>query len=205
MAEILVERISDVSVRFEKALIIGQQAGTISKGLTMPVVRCGLGGDLYDLVAEEDRLPIADQSFDLVIACGTLDTVDDLPGALILINRVLKPGGLFMGAMMGAGSLPTLRDCISQGDAHVDKAAARFHPQIDVRAAGDLLSRAGFVMQVADQDRCRLAIRFAGEDVALRRQFLPQIQPRHLHQSVKVVLEGSIVYQRNSAVEGHLV
>ncbi len=36
---------------------------------------------------------------------------------------------------------------------------ARMHPMIDVRAAGDLLSRAGFVLPVADGER--LTVRYA--------------------------------------------
>jgi NADH dehydrogenase [ubiquinone] 1 alpha subcomplex assembly factor 5 len=53
--------------------------------------------------------------------------------------------------MMGAGSLPALRAAMaSTGDG--TRGVARFHPAIDVRAAGDLLSRAGFVMPVAETE-----------------------------------------------------
>lgn len=97
---------------------------------------------------DEDRLPFADASFDLVLAVGTLDTVSDLPGALTLIRRVLRPDGLFLGAFAGAGSLSTLRAVLR--DAEADRPAARIHPQVDVRSAGDLLMRAGFTLPVAD-------------------------------------------------------
>ncbi len=153
MAEMLCERISDSSVQFKSALVIGHQAAAIAAQLKIDCVRCNIAGYNCDIIADEDRLPVADGSFDLIIANGTLDTVDDVPGTLILINRALKPNGLFVGAMMGAGALPVLRVCMAEGDAQAGVAAARFHPQIDVRAAGDLLSRAGFIMPVADQDR----------------------------------------------------
>ena len=39
---------------------------------------------------DEDRLPFADARFDLVVSVGVLDTVNDLPGALILIRRALQ-------------------------------------------------------------------------------------------------------------------
>ncbi len=55
---------------------------------------------------DEDRLPFADRSFDLVVSVGVLDQIDDLPGALTLIRRVLAPDGLFLGAFVGGGSLP---------------------------------------------------------------------------------------------------
>ncbi|WP_375250042.1 class I SAM-dependent methyltransferase [Sphingomonas sp.] len=107
---------------------------------------------------DEDRLPFADGSFDLVVAAGTLDTVDDLPGALTLIRRVLRPDGLFLGAFIGAGSLPMLRAALRE--AEQDRPVARLHPQIDVRSAGDLLLRAGFALPVADKES--LTVRYGG-------------------------------------------
>jgi NADH dehydrogenase [ubiquinone] 1 alpha subcomplex assembly factor 5 len=53
--------------------------------------------------------------------------------------------------MAGAGSLSTLRRAIGVADGAIGGAVpARLHPQIEVRAAGDLLARAGFAMPVAD-------------------------------------------------------
>lgn len=100
---------------------------------------------------DEDLLPFADGSFDLVTAAGGLDSVNDLPGALVLVRRALRPDGLFMGAMIGAGSLPRLRAALLASDP--DRAVARIHPQVDVRSAGDLLARAGFALPVADGER----------------------------------------------------
>lgn len=99
---------------------------------------------------EEDLLPFRDEAFDLVVSVGVLDTVNDLPGALTLIRRTLRPGGLFLAAFAGAGSLPCLRAAMAAADG--DAAAPRVHPQIDVRAGGDLLARAGFARPVADAD-----------------------------------------------------
>jgi SAM-dependent methyltransferase len=100
---------------------------------------------------DEDRLSFADAAFDLVMSVGVLDTVNDLPGAFSLIRRALRPDGLFLAAFAGAGSLPRLRAAIHAAeDAEGRDAAPRLHPQIDVRAAGDLLGRAGFALPVAD-------------------------------------------------------
>ena len=101
---------------------------------------------------DEDRLPFGDCAFDLIVSIGVLDTVNDLPGALLLIRRALRPDGLFLGAMAGAGSLPRLRSAMLAADEAEGGAAAHVHPQIDVRAAGDLLTRAGFALPVADTD-----------------------------------------------------
>ncbi len=108
--------------------------------------------------ADEDRLPFADASFDLVVSAGVLDQVNDLPGALALVRRVLRPDGLFLGAFLGAGSLSTLRAVLLEAEG--DRPAARLHPQVDVRSAGDLLVRAGLTLPVADVET--LTVRYSG-------------------------------------------
>lgn len=110
--------------------------------------------------ADEDRLPFADASFDLVVSAGVLDQLDDLPGALTLIRRVLRPDGLFLGAFTGAGSLPHLRAALRAGEA--ERPVARLHPQVDVRSAGDLLMRAGFALPVADIETLDVGYRDIG-------------------------------------------
>ena len=80
----------------------------------------------------------------------TLDSVNDLPGALVQIRRVLKPDGLFLGHMFGAGSLALLKSILLEAEG--DRAAPHIHPQIDLRSAADLLVRAGFKLPVADLD-----------------------------------------------------
>lgn len=107
--------------------------------------------------ADEDRLPFADAAFDLVVSAGVLDSVSDLPGALLLARRVLRPDGLFVAALVGAGSLATLRAVLVEAEA--DRPALRLHPQIDVRAAGDLLVRAGFALPVADTETLEVRYR----------------------------------------------
>lgn len=99
---------------------------------------------------DEDRLPFADASFDLVVATGTLDGIDDLPGALVLLRRILRPDGLLLAAMAGAGSMPHLKAAMLAADDTKGRVAPRLHPAIDVRTAGDLLGRAGFALPVAD-------------------------------------------------------
>jgi NADH dehydrogenase [ubiquinone] 1 alpha subcomplex assembly factor 5 len=151
MADELVERLELVRRRFADALVLG------SDDLARRLRERGLRVTCSD--ADEDRLPFPPASFDLVLSAGALDTVNDLPGALILIRRALRPDGLFLAAFAGAGSLPRLRRAMRAAeDAEGRPAAPRIHPQIDVRAAGDLLTRAGFALPVADTER--LSIRY---------------------------------------------
>ncbi len=127
----------------------GARIARVDAGFGFAQASGGVQGD-------EDRLPFADARFDLVVSAGVLDTVNDLPGALTLIRRVLRPDGLFLGAFAGAGSLATLRACLREAEGG---GVARFHPQIDVRSAGDLLMRAGFALPVADGET--LSVRYA--------------------------------------------
>lgn len=158
MIEGLLDRLDLVTRPFADALDLGCADGAIGRALAargMRVTSADAGARFATAAGgvqcDEDRLPFADASFDLVMSAGALDGVNDLPGALALIRRVLRPDGLFLCAFLGAGSLPRLRAGLLDADLATDRpAASRLHPQIDVRAAGDLLQRVGFALPVAD-------------------------------------------------------
>ena len=94
--------------------------------------------------------------YDLIVAAFVLDSVNDLPGALIHARRALAPGGLLLATLIGAGSLPALRSIMLAADG--ERPAPRLHPQVDVRAGAQLLQRAGLADPVADARS--LAVRF---------------------------------------------
>ncbi|SEN22917.1 Methyltransferase domain-containing protein [Sphingomonas gellani] len=152
MLEGITERLGAVRREFTDFLDLGCFDGAFHAPPGARTARCDAGFAFAHrsggVQADEDRLPFADASFDCVISAGVLDQVNDLPGALALIRRVLRPDGLFLGAFVGGGSLPTLRSALRVGDG--ERPAARVHPMVDVRAAGDLLMRAGFALPVAD-------------------------------------------------------
>ncbi|HUD93796.1 class I SAM-dependent methyltransferase [Sphingobium sp.] len=160
MLDELLDRLADVQRDLPEVLLIGCPDGSARAALEAmgKRVACADPGFLAakaardsggaGVQADEDALPFADDSFDLIIACGTLDSVNDLPGALILMRRVLRPDGLMLAAFAGAGSLPRLKAALLAAEG--DRPGQHVHPQVDVRSAGDLLSRAGFAMPVAD-------------------------------------------------------
>ncbi|HYD36329.1 MAG TPA: methyltransferase domain-containing protein [Allosphingosinicella sp.] len=157
MADELIERLDLVTRDFRRALDLGCAGGHLTRRLRergLEVVACDAGAAFAraagGVQADEDRLPFGDGAFDLVVSAAALDSVNDLPGALLLTRRALRPDGLFLGAFAGAGSLPRLKRAMLAADAVEGGAAPRVHPQIDVRAAGDLLARAGFALPVAD-------------------------------------------------------
>lgn len=166
MIEDLLDRLDGVKRAFTCALDLGSADGAMAealraRGITVISADPGFafaratGG----VQCDEDRLPFADESFDLVVQAGGLESVNDVPGALALARRVLKPDGLYLGALAGSGSLATLKAVMLAADMAVGEAVhARIHPQIDVRSAGDLLARAGFALPVADS--ARLTVRY---------------------------------------------
>jgi NADH dehydrogenase [ubiquinone] 1 alpha subcomplex assembly factor 5 len=158
-ADELLARLDAVTRSFERALDLGCAGGYLGarlreRGLDVTAMDAGrlFAAAAGGVQAEEDRLPFGQASFDLIVSVGALDTVNDLPGALILARRALRPDGLFLAAFAGAGSLPRLRAAMLAADAAEGGASPRIHPQIDVRAAGDLLARAGFALPVADAE-----------------------------------------------------
>lgn len=156
--ESLLDRLDTVTRPFTRALDLGCADGGLTGALRargLDVVAADAGLRFADAAGgvqcDEDRLPFADASFDLVMSAGVLDQVNDLPGALALIRRILKPDGLFLAGFVGGGSLPVLRASLIAGDMAAGGAVgARIHPQVDLRGAADLLSRAGFALPVAD-------------------------------------------------------
>lgn len=158
----IAERLATVKRDFTEVLDLGCFDGAFAPPPGSRVAQIDAGfsfaRDAGGVQGEEDHLPFADASFDLVISAGVLDQINDLPGALALARRILRPDGLFLAAFVGAGSLDTLRGALREAEG--ERPAPRLHPQIDVRAAGDLLVRAGFALPVADVETMR--VRYAG-------------------------------------------
>jgi len=164
IARELLDRLDLVTRSFARALIVNTGTRLLADGLKdrgLAVDETDHGAVYADVAhalwCDEDRLRVTPKHYDLVIMPGGLDTIDDVPGALIAARMALQPGGLFLGCLVGAPSLPTLRHVAMNVDAAQERAVARFHPQIDVRAAGDLLARAGFVLPVADAETLSLS------------------------------------------------
>lgn len=155
LAEGIAGRLAGVRREFARILDLG---GRFVAPLPVPPLRVGLGRGT-DVAGEEDRLPFADASFDLIVSAGTLQDVGDLPGALILARRVLRPDGLFIASFFGGATLSELRaDLLAAESALTGRAAARVAPMVDAGEAGALLNRAGFALPVVDIDR--LTVRY---------------------------------------------
>ena len=105
-------------------------------------------------------LPFPEQSQDLIVSLMSLHWANDLPGALMQIKRALRPDGLFLGTLLGAGTLKELRAVLTEAELEVRGGAqARVSPFADGFDGAALLQRAGFALPVADVDR--LTVRYS--------------------------------------------
>lgn len=112
------------------------------------------------IAADEEALPFRDASLDLVVSALSLQSVNDLPGALLQIRRALRPDGLFIGALLGGDTLTELRQAFAQAEIEIENGLSpRVAPFAGLRDLGALLQRAGFALPVADVDRA--TVRYA--------------------------------------------
>lgn len=101
-----------------------------------------------------DTLPFDADSLNLIVSPLALHVVDDLPGTLLQIRRALKPDGLFLAAIPGAGTLAELRDVLLATEIEMAGGASpRVIPFADIRDIGGLLQRAGFTLPVVDSQQ----------------------------------------------------
>ncbi|WP_237392393.1 methyltransferase domain-containing protein [Aurantiacibacter rhizosphaerae] len=147
MVEDIAERLAFVRHDPARALVIGDYSGNLARhslGKAQDIQEADIvGNHVIDL-----QQPHPAGGHDFIAVLGLLDTVNDLPGALIHLRQALAPGGLVIAMFPGAGSLPKLRKAIYA--AEPDRPAARMHPLVDTRAAADLLQRAGWKDPVVD-------------------------------------------------------
>ncbi len=105
------------------------------------------------LVCDEEALPFAPASLNLVTSILSLHFVNDLPGALVQIRRALKPDGLFMAALPGGQTLGELRTAFMMAEEELlGGVSPRIAPMADVKEYGALLQRAGFTLPVVDSE-----------------------------------------------------
>jgi len=163
-AEDLGDRVSLVKRRFALAADFGSPgphgAAALAAGPVDCVIRLapteasGGNGGFLPAVGDLERLPTADGRLDLAVSLLALQTVNDLPGALIQMRRALKADGLLIAVMIGGESLTELRQSLTIAESEIlGGASPRVAPFVDVRALGGLAQRAGLALPVVDLDR----------------------------------------------------
>jgi SAM-dependent methyltransferase len=110
-------------------------------------------GEFQPMVADAGLLPFGRESLDAVVSLLALQTVDDLPGALMQIRRAIRPDGLFLACLIGGASLTELRQSLAAAESEIEGGISpRVSPFADISDLGGLLQRAGFALPVSDVD-----------------------------------------------------
>jgi SAM-dependent methyltransferase len=162
IADRLADRLDDVVRQFPTALDLGARGGLLAevlgrRGGIETLVRMDLSPAFVTpgtgVVGDEEFLPFAAASFDLIFSVLGLHWVNDLPGALLQVNRALRPDGLFVGAFFGGATLMELSDALRRAETEVEGALSpRTAPLADLRDAAGLMQRAGFALPVVDSE-----------------------------------------------------
>jgi SAM-dependent methyltransferase len=173
-AQDVVERLEPILREFPVAVDLSARTGVFARAVQDSPVRDRIDllieGDLSQamlrgrrgprLVLDEERLPFAPGSLDLVVSTLGLHWTNDVVGALIQVRMALKPDGLFIGAFLGGATLTELRQALLAAEAELTGGAGqRVSPFADPYDAAGLLQRAGFALPVADVDR--VVVRYA--------------------------------------------
>ena len=170
VADELGERLSAVLRQFERAVDLGTPtdavrrvlaaSGKVATIIAAEPAAAGLAASSLRVAADEEALPFADGSLDLVVSALSLQFVNDLPGTLIQIRRALKADGLLLAALIGGDTLVELREAFAAAETEIEGGVSpRVAPFADVRQLGALLQRAGLALPVVDSDR--LTVRYA--------------------------------------------
>ena len=169
----LVDRLETILRDFDRAAILGAGADLVATRLTPAcavghVITGGLSeamarrapAGMAHLVADEEALPFADGSLDLIVSMMGLQAVNDLPGALAAMRAALRPDGLLLAAFPGERSLHELRESLYRAESEISGGVSpRISPFTAIKDAGGLMQRAGLALPVADLVRIPVTYR----------------------------------------------
>lgn len=164
VADDFAERLSIVTRSFPVAVNLGAHHGLISRRISGLeniglVINAGASLRLLEqcpgprVLVDEEALPFAAESLDLVVSGLSFHFINDLPGSLLQIRQALRPDGLLLATLLGGATLQELRHAWLVAEAEVEGGVSpRVAPFADVRDLGGLLQRAGFALPVVDSE-----------------------------------------------------
>lgn len=184
-ANALRDRVMDVKRDFPCALELGVTPMVLTpeicetKKITSLTTCASLYGWNVDMVCDEEALPFEPHSFDLIVSNNHLHWVNDLPGVLAQMRRVLKPDGLLLFSMIGGETLHELRHAMAVTESELTGGISpRISPFAGLHDMAALLQRAQFALPVVDSEL--VAVTYKDLTAMLR-------ELRHMGQSNAVI------------------
>jgi SAM-dependent methyltransferase len=166
--EDLCDRLAFINRTFEVGLDVGSHGGLMAamiaqrsdlkdkigflaqSDISLRMLRRSPAGSF---VGDEECLPLAEQSLDLITSSLSLHWVNDVPGFMAQARLALRPDGLFLVSFLGGRTLQELRSVMAQTETELGQdAGPRVSPFADAQDGAQLLQRAGFALPVADSD-----------------------------------------------------
>lgn len=176
------------------------------RGLHVVPVHAKPPSDRSYTAEDATTLPFPDASMDAVLANCSIQWVNDVPALLSEVRRVLKPDGVFIGAIVGGETLDELRQALTIADLERRGGVTpRVSPMMHMADAGGLMHGAGFKLITVDVDS--LAAGYAHP--ALLMQHLQNmgennaVAASHAGASRDVLLAAAAAYHALSPVERH--
>lgn len=165
----MADRVFDIKRKFDVALDVGCGRGHIARHILEDTVgvlyQCDMAERVLNqsdaspevptvrLHVDEEHLPFRENMFDLVLSSLSMHWVNNLPGTLQQVCKILKNDGCFLGAMFGGETLHELR--VSLQIAETERRggfAAHVSPFTSPQDLGGLLNRTGFALLTLDLD-----------------------------------------------------
>ncbi|HWA69697.1 MAG TPA: methyltransferase domain-containing protein [Rhizomicrobium sp.] len=191
-ADGLADRLGAVTRKFARGLWIVPASG--SEPSDKPVPPPQIAPFAAEWVRAEfgaDEGLQAKGGFDLAVSLFSLQTLNDLPGALVQVRRALRPDGLFVAALLGGNTLTELRGAFAHAEIQTRGGVSpRVSPFADVRDLGGLLQRAGFALPVADVER--LTVRYG--------DFFALVRDLRAHGFTNILAERSPAFLRRDTL-----
>lgn len=163
----IADRVQDTPRQFERALDLGCHDGRLARilsgtgrvgavdasDLSPAMVDTARAAGIQAYMLDEETPDLTGRGYDLIVSALSLHWVNDLPGTLARLRQGLKPDGLFLGALFGAGTLAELRECLMEAETEISGGVSpRLSPLPGLKDMADLMQRAGFALPVADRD-----------------------------------------------------
>lgn len=168
----LVDRVADIKKPFSSIVDLGAHTGSIARALLASKEQklVSLVDKLIQVESCEGMLRLAPEtkrkipssllhqlppaSTELIVSSMAMHWVEDLPLFLQGIRTALKPGGVFIGAMLGGDSLNEMRSAFALADQErCGGLSPHVSPFTRSRDLGSLLQQAGFELPTVDSDK----------------------------------------------------
>jgi malonyl-CoA O-methyltransferase len=162
----LIARIKGIALTPEKVIDIGSGTGAVTLHLASLFPRAVVFGcdialamakrageksreagakSLHFAVADGGSLPFRDRQFDLTVSSLTYQWVDDLPGALREVSRILKPRGHFACTLLGKETMFELKSSYRNAQRKVGNGRPpHFHEFAEAGSILPMLEQSGF-------------------------------------------------------------